>query len=269
MSALDKRLAGLRAANRPALIGYWVSGYPDLETSKRAIETMVAAGVDVVEVGIPYSDPVMDGPTIQQAAEIALANGARVRDAFQNVQVASAAGAAAVVMSYWNVIEQYGVEKFANDLENADGSGIITPDLTPDESGEWNAAAKAHELNQIFLVAPSSSDARLQMTADAASGFIYATAIMGVTGVRESASNLAPELVERTRRVTDKPIGVGLGVSNAAQAEDVGKYADAVIVGSAFINAFMNAPDAESGLKALADAVADIRSGIDRSRENR
>lgn len=268
MTALDERLAELRAANRPALIGYWVSGYPDLGTSKRAIQTMVEAGVDIVEVGIPYSDPVMDGPTIQQAAEIALASGARVRDAFQNVQVASDAGAAAVVMSYWNVIEQYGVERFANDLENADGSGIITPDLTPDESSEWNLAAKTHELNQIFLVAPSSTDARLKMTAEYASGFIYATAIMGVTGVREAQSNLAPELVERTRQVTDKPIGVGLGVSNAEQAENVGKYADAVIVGSAFINAFMNAPDTESGLKALAKVVTDIRSGIDRSRAN-
>jgi tryptophan synthase alpha chain len=167
-------------------------------------------------------------------------------------------------MTYWNPIERYGVDRFAADLADAGGSGLITPDLTPDEASEWMAASEAHDLDRIFLVAPSSTDERLAMTAEASSGFVYATSIMGVTGQREQTSSLAPTLVERLRGVTDKPVGVGLGVSNRAQAHEVAEFADAVIVGSALVRCLLDAPDAASGVDAVRDLARELRDGVER-----
>lgn len=265
MSAIDDLFERTRAENRAALIGYLPAGFPTQSTSVAAVRTLVEAGVDLVEVGVPYSDPVMDGPTIQAAAEIALAGGSRTRDVFEVVSAASDAGAPAVVMTYWNLIERYGVDRFAADLAAAGGSGLITPDLIPDEGAEWRAASEDHGLDRVYLVAPSSTDDRLVMTAGEASGFIYATAVMGVTGQREATSDLAPTLVARLREVTDKPIGVGLGVSNGEQAREIAAYADAVIVGSALVRCLLDAPDEESGLQALRDLVTDLRAGVERS----
>lgn len=264
MSALADRLAEIRAEDRAALVGYLPAGFPDLPGSIKAVEAIIAGGVDIIEVGMPYSDPVMDGPTIQAAAERALAGGIRTTDSFEVVRAAVAAGAPTVVMTYWNPVERFGVDAFAAALAEAGGSGLITPDLIPEEAGEWTAAAKVHDLDQIFLVAPSSTDARLAMTAEAASGFIYATAVMGVTGQREQSSSLAPELVARLRTVTDKPVGVGLGVSNGAQAADVAKFADAVIVGSALVRCLLDAPDEASGLEAIGTLARELRAGVER-----
>lgn len=264
-SAVSERLAEIRAEGRAALIGYLPAGFPTLDTSIRAIEAMVEGGVDIVEVGMPYSDPVMDGPTIQAAAEQALAGGVRTTDAFDVVRASVKAGAPTVIMTYWNPVERFGVDRFAAALEEAGGSGLITPDLIPDEAGEWTTAAKAHGLDQIFLVAPSSTDARLAMTAEAASGFIYATAVMGVTGQREQTSSLAPELIARLRKVTDKPLGVGLGVSNGDQAAEVAKFADAVIVGSALVRCLLDAPDEAAGLDAIRELAQDLRAGVERT----
>lgn len=266
MTALSDRLAELREQNRPALVGYLPVGFPSVEGSIKAIEAMVAGGVDIVEVGVPYSDPVMDGPTIQAAAEAALRGGARVADTFDAVRASVAAGAPTVVMTYWNPVERYGVNAFAAALADAGGSGLITPDLIPDESAEWDEAARRQGLDQIFLVAPSSTDARLEMTTDAASGFVYATAVMGVTGQRQQTSDLAPALVARVRGVTDKPVGVGLGVSDGDQAADVGRFADAVIVGSALVRCLLDAPDEESGLQAIGSLARDLRAGVERAR---
>jgi len=167
------------------------------------------------------------------------------------------------VMTYWNPVERYGVERFAADLASAGGAGLITPDLTPDSGGEWIAAADAHDLDKIFLVAPSSTDERLAMTTAAARGFVYATAVMGVTGARESTSDLAGPLVRRTRAVTDLPIGVGLGVSNGAQAAEVAGFADAVIVGSAFVRTLLDAgSDRAAGLARLRDLTTDLAAGV-------
>jgi len=264
-SAVSDRLARIRAEGRAALVGYLPAGFPTLATSIRAIEAMVEGGVDIVEVGLPYSDPVMDGPTIQAAAEQALAGGIRTTDVFEVVRAAVEAGAPTVIMSYWNPVERFGVDRFAAALAEAGGSGLITPDLIPDEAGEWTVAAKAHGLDQIFLVAPSSTDERLAMTAEAASGFIYATAVMGVTGQREQTSSLAPELIARLRGVTDKPLAVGLGVSNGAQAAEVAKFADAVIVGSAFVRCLLDAPDEAAGLDAVRALAQDLRAGVERT----
>lgn len=237
MSRLDPVFSACRAESRAALIGYLPAGYPTVEGSKDVLRTMVSSGCDLVEVGLPFSDPVMDGPTIQRAAEQALRGGFRVRDLFGVVESVAAAGGRAVVMTYWNPVLAYGVDRFARDLAAAGGLGVITPDLVPDEGAEWIAATDAHDLDRIFLVAPSSTEERIDLTARSSRGFLYATSVMGVTGARDVVSSAAPALVKRVREHTDMPIGVGLGVRNGAQAAELAGFADGVIVGSAFVSA--------------------------------
>ena len=184
MSALQDMFAGCRAEGRAALVGYLPVGYPTHDDSIRLLNAMVDAGADLVEIGVPYSDPVIDGPTVQAATETALRAGARLRDVFTAVERVSNAGGRAVVMTYFNPVMRYGVERFARDLAAAGGLGIITPDLIPDEADEWLAAAAEHDLAPIFLVAPSSTEERIASTAAAGRGFLYAAAVMGVTGAR-------------------------------------------------------------------------------------
>ncbi|WP_326947407.1 MULTISPECIES: tryptophan synthase subunit alpha [unclassified Amycolatopsis] len=254
MSGLDDLFATTRAEGRGALIGYLPAGFPTVEASKDLIAATIDGGADLIEVGVPYSDPVMDGPTIQAASVTALDNGFRLKHVFEVVESISARGGRAVVMTYWNPVHRYGVDRFARDLAAAGGLGLITPDLIPDEAGEWMTASKAHGLDRTFLVAPSSSEERLARTVDAASGFIYATAVMGVTGARDQVGAGAEELVRRTRAHTKLPIGVGLGVRSGDQAAEVASFADAVIVGSALVTA---AADGPSGVHRLSAELAD------------
>lgn len=254
-----------RAEGRAALVGYLPAGFPDVAGGIDAIKVMVENGCDAIEVGLPYSDPVMDGPTIQAAAQQALEQGVRTRDVLRTVEAVAATGAPTLVMTYWNPVERYGVDRFAADLASAGGAGLITPDLVPDEATGWIAAADAHDLDKVFLVSPSSTDARLAMTTAACRGFVYATAVMGVTGARESTSELAAPLVERTKKVTDLPVAVGLGVSNGDQAAEVAQHADGVIVGSAFVRVLLDAPDRTTGLEALADLTRDLADGVRRA----
>lgn len=247
---------------KKALVGYWPAGFPDVDASIEAVQAMVDAGCDIIEIGLPYSDPVMDGPTVQAAAQQALESGVRTKDVLRVVEACAATGAPTVVMTYWNPIDRYGVDRFAADLAAAGGDGLITPDLTPDSGADWIRAADAHDLDKIFLVSPSSTDERLKMTVNACRGFVYATAVMGVTGAREATSSLAEPLVRRTKAVTGLPIGVGLGVSTDAQATEVAGFADAVIVGSAFIKPYLDAPDRESGLEGLRTKVAELAGGV-------
>ena len=205
-----------RADGRAALVGYLPAGYPDVAGAVDALRVMVDSGCDVIEIGLPYSDPVMDGPTIQAAAQQALEGGVRTRDVLRTVEAVAATGTPTLVMTYWNPVERYGVQRFAKDLAEAGGAGLITPDLTPDSAEDWIAAADALDLDKVFLVAPSSTDERLRYTVAACRGFVYATAVMGVTGARTSTSSLAQPLVERTRAAVsglaaDLPVGVGLG----------------------------------------------------------
>ncbi|WP_430866853.1 tryptophan synthase subunit alpha [Demequina aurantiaca] len=262
MSALTERLDQIKAEGRSALIGYLPVGYPSVAGSIRAIEVMVEAGVDIVEVGLPYSDPVLDGPTIQLAAEEALRSGTRVSDVFPAVQAAVAAGAPAVVMSYYNPMLQYGLERFSADLAAAGGSGVITPDLTPDAAQDWTAAASAHSLDQIYLVAPSSTQERLHLTAAATSGFVYAASIMGVTGERASVGDAAERLVADTRAAGAARVCVGLGVTTGVHAAKVAAYADGVIVGSALVRCLTDNDDLEAGLAALRLKVAELAAGV-------
>ncbi|GAA4025497.1 tryptophan synthase subunit alpha [Allokutzneria multivorans] len=253
MSSLTQMFADCRAADRAALIGYLPAGFPTVEGSKQHLAAMLDSGCDLVEVGLPFSDPVMDGPTIQDAAETALRNGFRVHDLFSVVESISASGGRAVVMTYWNPVLRYGVDAFARDLAAAGGLGLITPDLIPEQAEDWMAASTEHGLDRIFLVAPSSTEERISLTASASSGFLYAASIMGVTGARDAVSSQAPELVERTRAHTDLPIGVGLGVRSGPQAAEVAAFADGVIVGSAFVNAV---PSGEAAVRALASELS-------------
>jgi tryptophan synthase alpha chain len=246
-----------RAEGRAALVGYLPAGFPSVPGAVAAIRAMVAAGADLVEVGLPYSDPVMDGPVIQRASDAALAGGVRTADVLHTVEQVAGAGAPVVVMTYWNPVERYGVDRFARDLAAAGGAGLVTPDLIPDEAAEWLATSDAYGLDRIFLVSPSSTDARLAMTVAHCRGFVYATAVMGVTGQREQTSLAAPELVARVRGTgTSQPVGVGLGVRDRTQAAAVAAYADAVIVGSALVTAL------GSGVDALAGLTAELAAGV-------
>jgi tryptophan synthase alpha chain len=262
MGRLDPLFAQTKAEGRAALVGYLPAGYPTIEGSKATLATMVESGCDLVEVGVPFSDPVMDGPTIQLAAERALRAGFRLRDLFGVVESVASAGGRAVVMTYWNPVYRYGVDKFARDLAAAGGLGIITPDLVPDEADEWMAASTEHDLDRIFLIAPSSTEERIVRTVDASSGFVYAASVMGVTGARDTVGSAAPDLVRRARAHTSLPIGVGLGVRSGAQAAELAGYADAVIVGSVFVTRAAESLDSVRALTAeLADGVRAVPAG--------
>lgn len=260
----ESAFATARSEGRAALVGYLPAGFPSVEGSIAAVRTMVENGCDIIELGFPYSDPVMDGPTIQAAAQRALEQGTRTTDVLRVVEETARLGVPTLVMTYWNPVERYGVERWAADLASAGGAGMITPDLTPDAGQEWIAAADAHGLDKVFLVAPSSTDERIAMTTAACRGFVYATAVMGVTGARSSTSDLAGPLVARTKATTRLPVGVGLGVSNGAQAAEIAGYADAVIVGSAFVRTLLDGPDEAAGLAALAEITRDLADGVRR-----
>lgn len=258
------KLAAVRAEGRAGLVGYLPAGFPTVDASIAAIKVMIDAGCDVVEVGLPYSDPVLDGPTIQRAAQTALRSGVRTRDVFAIVEAVAGADVPILTMTYWNPVERYGASAFARDLASAGGAGLITPDLIPEEADDWLSAAEAHDLDRVFLVAPSSSPERIARTVAVTRGFVYAQSIMGVTGVREHTSASAPALVARTREATDLPVGVGLGVREGAQAAEVAGYADAVIVGSAMVSALADSDDVDSGLTKLRDRVAELAAGVAR-----
>jgi tryptophan synthase alpha chain len=263
-SRLAERIGTARAEGRAALIVYVPVGYPTVDESIAAMTAAVEAGADVVEVGVPYSDPGMDGPVIQQAVDVAVRAGVGMRDVLRAVAAVAEAGAVPVVMSYWNPIERYGVERFATDLAAAGGAGAITPDLIPDEAGDWLAAAERADLDRVFLVAPSSTDARLRSTTAACRGFVYAASTMGVTGTRSSVGHAAETLVARTREVSsDLPVCVGLGVSDGSQAAEVARFADGVIVGSAYVRVLLEGRGAD-GVRALtADLAAGVRAVSD------
>jgi tryptophan synthase alpha chain len=262
VSALSELFARTRTEGRAALVGYLPAGYPSEAGAVDAFRAMADAGVDVIEVGLPYSDPLMDGPTIQQAVDAALRGGTTTAVVMRTVEAVAATGVPTVVMTYWNPVERYGVDRFARDLAAAGGAGVITPDLLPEESAAWRAAVDAAALDPVFLVAPSSTDQRIVATAQVCRGFLYAASTMGVTGARDAVSDRAAELVARARALTDLPIGVGLGVSTGAQAAEVAAYADGVIVGSALVRCLLDAASGAEGVVALAALTAELSVGV-------
>ncbi len=268
MIHLPDVFAAARAEGRAALIGYLPAGFPSLDGCVEAFEVLAQCGVDLFEVGLPYSDPLMDGPVIQAAVQQALDGKVRTADVFETVhRVVEATGVPTLVMTYWNPVERYGVERFAADLAAAGGAGVITPDLLPEEAAEWLAALLRHELAPVFLVAPSSTESRLRVVAATNRGFVYAASTMGVTGARDSVSDRAGELVARLREVTEMPIAVGLGVSSGAQAAEVASYADGVIVGSALVRALLSPPKGAAPQTALRELATELVAGVRRPQQ--
>jgi tryptophan synthase alpha chain len=245
MTTIAQAFSKAHSEHRAALIGYLPAGYPSIAGAVECIAAMVEGGVDIIEIGLPYSDPLMDGITIQEAVQQSLENGTKIADVIATAAQVSDLGVATLIMSYWNPIERYGVERFASELNEAGGVGVITPDLTPEESHAWVEATDSNGIDRVFLVALSSTDERLATVAAATTGFVYAGAVMGVTGARSSLGDAVREVVTRTREYTELPIAVGLGISTPEQAHEVAQFADGVIVGSAFINAIKaGGPDA-------------------------
>nr|WP_203674565.1 MULTISPECIES: tryptophan synthase subunit alpha [unclassified Streptomyces] len=260
---LNAALAAAKAENRAALVGYLPAGFPTVDGGIEAVKAMLEGGCDVVEIGLPHSDPVLDGPVIQTADDIALRGGVRIKDVLRTVREAHAAtGAPVLVMTYWNPVDRYGAERFAADLAEAGGAGCILPDLPVEESEVWRKAAELHGLATVFVVAPSSRDARLAKITAVGTGFVYAASLMGVTGTRVSVGEQAADLVLRTRATTDLPVCVGLGVSNPEQAAEVAAFADGVIVGSAFVMRLLDAPDLEAGLAGVRELAGELAAGV-------
>jgi tryptophan synthase alpha chain len=262
VSAVATTFRRAKAEHRAALVGYLPAGFPSVPGAIAAATAMAEAGADIVEIGLPYSDPLMDGPVIQEAATRALAGGIRVADVLRTVAAVAGAGVPTLVMTYWNPVDHYGVAAFARDLADAGGSGLITPDLTPEEAGPWLEAAAEHGLDPVFLVAPSSSPERIKLITSACGGFVYAASLMGTTGTRDAVSGQAAGLVRRVRECTSLPVAVGLGVRDRSQAAQVAGFADGVIVGSAFVRRLLDAPDEAAGAAAVRDLAAGLAAAV-------
>ena len=258
MSTTETLLNGLSDKGQPALIGYFPAGYPTMQESVEACVAMCESGIDILELGVPYSDPVMDGLVIQVATEQALANGFKLSMFFDLVkQITSRVSTPVLVMSYWNPILQYGVERFARDLKAAGGAGLITPDLIPDEASDWLAFSDELELDRVFMATPSSSQKRLDEVARLSRGFIYAVSTMGITGAREDLDAKARGVVSGVRNTHTKvPVCVGIGISTADQVSEVNSYADGAIVGSVFIKAYR-----DGGIDELRNTVKQLKGG--------
>jgi tryptophan synthase alpha chain len=257
VSRVADAIAASRDHGAGALIGYLPVGYPDLGTSIEAAVALAENGVDVIELGLPYSDPVMDGTVIQKATQEALAGGFRLADAFEAVAAITArVDAPILVMTYWNPVLQFGVDRFADELLAAGGAGVITPDLVPDEAGGWLAASERTGLDRVFLAAPSSTDIRLRQAVDRSRGFVYAVSTMGITGARSDVDSAARSLVARLRAVGATSACVGLGISTPEQIHEVLDYADGAIVGSLLVKAL-----ADGGVDGVAKAAAHLATG--------
>lgn len=240
-----------------ALIGYLPVGFPTLDESVEAAIALVENGVDVLELGLPYSDPVMDGPVIQAATQQALSNGFRLADGFEAVRrVTERTDAPVLIMTYWNPVVQYGVDRFADDLAAAGGAGLITPDLIPDEGAEWIAASERTGLDRVFLAAPTSTDERIRQAVRTSRGFVYAVSTMGITGARSDVDQAARALVSRLKEAGAPASCVGLGISTPAQVAEVLEYADGAIVGSALVTAL-----ADGGAEAAGALAAELARG--------
>ncbi|MCW2287615.1 tryptophan synthase subunit alpha [Leucobacter luti] len=256
-SPVADAIRAARTERRGALIGYLPVGFPDLDTSIEAAIAMARSGADVLELGVPYSDPVMDGAVIQEATQTALADGFKLAHVFEAVRrVRDAVDVPVLVMTYWNPVLQYGVERFAADLAAAGGAGLITPDITPDSATDWIEVSERHGLDRVFLAAPSSSDARLRLVSESSTGFIYTVSTMGITGERAQLDAAARGLTERLRAQGADLACVGIGISTAEQVAAALDYADGAIVGTAFVRALR-----EGGVPQLAETVRQIAAG--------
>jgi tryptophan synthase alpha chain len=236
MSRIPGAFAELKSDGGKGFIPFITAGDPDLATTKDIVVELARSGATVIEVGVPFSDPMADGPTIQRASERALKHGFGLTEILQTIAAAQAEAPVPIVLfSYFNPLLRYGVERLADDARAAGVDGILVTDLIPEEAGEFTAAMRAQNIDTIFLIAPTSTDARLKLVANRASGFIYAVARAGVTGARDEMTTDAEQLVTRMRRFSNLPLAVGFGISTAEQVAEVWRYADAAVVGSALV----------------------------------
>ncbi|BFM23579.1 tryptophan synthase subunit alpha [Microbacterium sp. che218] len=256
-SRVSAAIDAAHAEGRGAFVGYLPAGFPDVATSIEAAVALAEAGADVIELGPPYSDPVMDGLVIQEATQTALANGFRMRDLFTIIrEVTARTDVPVLVMTYWNLVEQYGVDRYADELVAAGGAGLITPDVTPDAASQWIETSKRAGLDRVFLAAPTSSDERLKMIVEASTGFVYTVSTMGITGERTSLDAAARSLVERLRSFGAAHACVGIGISNAEQVAGVVEYADGAIVGTALVKALR-----DGGVEGLSSLAKELSAG--------
>ncbi|WP_405492073.1 tryptophan synthase subunit alpha [Nocardia sp. NBC_00511] len=263
IALLTNTLAAAARADRAALVAYLPAGFPTVDGGIAAVTAVLDSGADILEIGLPHSDPILDGPVIQTAAEVALRGGVRIADVLRTVREAYAAsGKPILVMTYWNPVQRYGIERFATELAAAGGAGCVLPDLPVQESERWREQAAAHDLATVFVVAPSTTGDRLAEITTAGSGFVYASALMGVTGTRTSGGGAAGTLVRRTKSTTDLPVCVGIGISDAGQAAEVAAFADGVIVGSALVRTLLDAPDEAAGLAALRSLTTELSDSM-------
>lgn len=259
-SRVSAAIEAAHAEGRGAFVAYLPAGFPDVATSIEAIVALAEAGADVIELGPPYSDPVMDGLVIQEATQTALANGFRMRDLFTIIrEVTARTDVPILVMTYWNLVEQYGVDRYADELVAAGGAGLITPDITPDAAAAWIATSERTGLDRVFLAAPTSTDERLAMIVGASTGFVYTVSTMGITGERAELDAAARRLVERLRAHGAAHACVGIGISNAAQVAGVVEYADGAIVGTALVKALR-----DGGVEGLSTLARELSAGTAR-----
>ena len=259
MSRIQQTFAALDGAK--ALIPYITVGDPNLDTTLALMHSLVENGADILELGVPFSDPMADGPTIQRATVAALERGTHLEDLFHAVDELTSYGISTCSMTYWNPVEWWGVERFAKDFAAVGGSGLITPDLPPEEGAQWEAASDKYDLERVYLSAPSSPEHRLKLIAEHSRGWVYAASSMGVTGARAAVGAHVADVVERTRAAGAERVCVGLGVSNGAQAREIGAYADGVIVGSALVKTLFD-ENIDRGLKALGELATELKSGV-------
>ena len=248
-------------ASKPGLVAYLTAGDPDLKITHHIAVAAIDAGADVIELGVPFSDPLADGPVIQRASERALAHGTKLADvlALAKELRASRPNAGLVIFSYFNPILRYGLERFCAAAETAGVDGVLITDMIVEEADEYLACLERHKLAPIFLAAPTSPDARLERIAAVSKGFVYAISRVGITGTQKSLALDAEALVKRLRRFTDLPIAVGFGVSNAEHFSAVGEFADAAVVGSALVATIERSKPAEAP-SSIARFIQDLRA---------
>ena len=256
MSKVEEVFAKNKASGSETLVGYFPAGFPTTQESVDACVAMCENGVDVLELGVPYSDPVMDGLVIQQATEVALENGFKLGKVFEIVEAITAKVSTPVlVMTYWNPVLQYGIRRFAEDLKKAGGAGLITPDLIVDEAGEWVQVSEELGLDRVFLATPTSTQERVNSLVAASKGFVYTVSTMGITGARADLDAKARSVVEKIRQAPDERYtAVGIGISTGDQVTEVNTYADGAIVGSVFVKAYQS--EGISGLVELTKSLS-------------
>ena len=237
MGRIEEAFDDLERRHAKGFIPFITAGDPDLTTTSQLLVELSEAGATVIELGVPFSDPMADGPVIQRASERALKNHFGVEEIFELVKAARQTIQTPIILfTYFNPLLQFGLTRVAEEAKAAGVDGVLVTDLSPEEAGEFESELRAHDLDMIFLIAPTSTDARLKLVAQHAGGFIYAVSRAGVTGVRTSVSAEAEKLVNRMRKFSSLPIAVGFGISSVEQVKDVQRYADAVVVGSAIVS---------------------------------